>query len=97
MNTTTTPLDPPVPEFETQEQADRYDRWFRAKVQEALDDPRPGIPHDEAMARVDRLVEKKKQATCFRLSGLMRLSMTCLTSTLVSDVKTRLPRRSCAR
>lgn len=21
-----------------------YDRWFRAKVQEALDDPRPGIP-----------------------------------------------------
>ena len=25
-----------------------YDTWFRAKVQEALDDPRPGIPHEEA-------------------------------------------------
>jgi DNA-damage-inducible protein J len=24
-----------------------YDAWFRAKVQEALDDPRPAIPHDE--------------------------------------------------
>ena len=22
-----------------------HDAWFRAKVQEALDDPRPGIPH----------------------------------------------------
>jgi DNA-damage-inducible protein J len=26
--------------------ADEYDAWFRAKVQEALDDPRPGIPGD---------------------------------------------------
>jgi len=24
-----------------------YDKWFRAKVQEALDDPRPPVPHDE--------------------------------------------------
>ena len=53
MTNTTTPLDPLVSEFETQEQADSYDRWFRAKVQEALDDPRPGIPHDEVMARMD--------------------------------------------
>jgi DNA-damage-inducible protein J len=27
-----------------------HDAWFRAKVQEALDDPRPGIPHEEARA-----------------------------------------------
>jgi len=27
-----------------------YDAWFRKKVQEALNDPRPGIPHDEADA-----------------------------------------------
>jgi DNA-damage-inducible protein J len=27
-----------------------YDAWFRAKVQEALDDPRPGIPHEEVEA-----------------------------------------------
>lgn len=23
------------------------DKWFRAQVQEALDDPRPAIPHEE--------------------------------------------------
>lgn len=27
-----------------------HDAWFRAKVQEALDDPRPGIPEDEVAA-----------------------------------------------
>lgn len=27
-----------------------YDAWFRKKVQEALDDPRPGIPHEEVKA-----------------------------------------------
>jgi DNA-damage-inducible protein J len=27
-----------------------YDAWFRAKVQEALDDPRPAIPHDQVEA-----------------------------------------------
>ncbi|WP_233253506.1 type II toxin-antitoxin system RelB/DinJ family antitoxin [Paracoccus binzhouensis] len=28
---------------------DAYDAWFRAKVQEALDDPRPTTPHAKAM------------------------------------------------
>jgi DNA-damage-inducible protein J len=28
-----------------------FDAWFRAKVQEALDDPRPGIPHEEVKRR----------------------------------------------
>jgi hypothetical protein len=46
-------LDPIVSEFETQEQADNYDRWFRAKVQEALDDSRPSVPHDEVMRRME--------------------------------------------
>jgi len=27
-------------------QSAEYDAWFRAKVQEALDDPRPGIPSE---------------------------------------------------
>jgi DNA-damage-inducible protein J len=27
-----------------------YDEWFRAKVQQALDDPRRGIPHEEVEA-----------------------------------------------
>ena len=34
-------LDPRVSEFETEEQAASYDRWFRAKVQASLDDPSP--------------------------------------------------------
>jgi len=42
--------------FETQAQAGSYDRWFRAKVQQALDDPRPGLPHDEAMAKLDAML-----------------------------------------
>jgi DNA-damage-inducible protein J len=35
-----------------------HDAWFRAKVQEALTDPRPTVPHrqvmDEVQARIDR-------------------------------------------
>ncbi|MGO9893969.1 MAG: type II toxin-antitoxin system RelB/DinJ family antitoxin [Bryobacteraceae bacterium] len=27
-----------------------HDGWFRAKVREALDDPRPGIPHEKVEA-----------------------------------------------
>lgn len=42
-------LDPTVSEFETLEKADSYDRWFHAKVQEALDDLRPAIAHDGVM------------------------------------------------
>jgi hypothetical protein len=49
-------LDPIVSEFETQEQAEPYDRWFRKQVQEPLDDPRPTIPHNEAMAEMDRII-----------------------------------------
>jgi DNA-damage-inducible protein J len=28
-----------------------HDAWFRAKVQEALDDLRPGVPHEDVEAR----------------------------------------------
>lgn len=34
-------LDPIVSEFETQERANSYDRWFRAKVQEAMQSNQP--------------------------------------------------------
>jgi hypothetical protein len=56
----TTALDPLVSEFDTEEQAASYDRWFRAKVQKALDDPRPAIPHDQAMKKLDELIEQKR-------------------------------------
>ena len=50
------PLDPIVSEFETQEQADSYQRWFRERVEASLADPRSGIPHDEVMAEMDALI-----------------------------------------
>ncbi|WP_122290527.1 antitoxin, partial [Pseudomonas syringae group genomosp. 3] len=50
-------LDPRVSEFETQEQADNYDRWFRQRIEHSLADPRPQVPHDEAMARVRAMIE----------------------------------------
>jgi len=28
-------------------EAAAYDIWFRAQVQESLNDPRPGVPHEE--------------------------------------------------
>lgn len=58
--TTELTLDPRVSEFETQDQADSYDLWFRAKVQAALDDPRPCIPHDQVMARMDARIAELK-------------------------------------
>lgn len=49
-------LSPIVSEFETEEQAASYDRWFRAKVQASLDDPRPNIPHDQVMAEAEAII-----------------------------------------
>jgi hypothetical protein len=37
---------------------DDYDHWFRTKVQASLDDPRPNVPHDEAMARIRKIIEE---------------------------------------
>lgn len=54
-------LDPIISEFVTEEQATSYDRWFRAKVQASLDDPRPSVPHDEAMARIRATIDAAKR------------------------------------
>ena len=55
---TATPLDPRISEFETQEQADSYDRWFHAKVQEAIDSKKPRIPHGQVMAEMWAAIEQ---------------------------------------
>ena len=57
-------LSPIVSEFETEEEAESYDRWFRAKVQASIDDPRPPVPHDEAMARIRRIIAEKSGGAC---------------------------------
>ncbi len=51
-------LDPIVSEFETQEQADSYDKWFRAKVEKALQEPGASYSHDEVMARMTAIIEE---------------------------------------
>jgi hypothetical protein len=55
-----TVLSPIESEFATTEEAEAYERWFRAKVQESLDDPRPSVPHDQVMAEMRDLLAKKK-------------------------------------
>ena len=36
--------------FELLQSTEAHDKWFRAKVQEALDNPRPPIPHEQVEA-----------------------------------------------
>ena len=40
---------------------DAYDTWFRAKVQEALDDPRPAIPHEEVMRAMQEVIDAHRR------------------------------------
>ena len=47
--------------FELTHDAAEHDAWFRAKVQEALNDPRPGIPHKKVEAHF-----AKRRATALR-------------------------------
>jgi len=48
-------------EFATAEDAEAYDRWFRTRVQEAIDDPHPSIPHDEVMAKMRAIIASKRK------------------------------------
>lgn len=39
-----------------------YDAWFRAKVQEALDDTRPAVPHRAVMDEAQAVIDRKRRA-----------------------------------
>ena len=41
---------------------DAYDAWFRAKVQDALDDPRPAKPQAQVMQEARALIDAKRLA-----------------------------------
>ncbi len=43
-------------------EAGAYAKWLAAEIQESLDDPRPSIPHDEVMARMDDRIARHKKA-----------------------------------
>lgn len=56
-------LSPIESEFASTEEAEAYDRWFRAKVRDSLGDPRPGIPHDQVMAEMDAIIAEAERGT----------------------------------
>lgn len=43
-------------------QAAAHSQWLAAEIQEAINDPRPNIPHDEVMARMDARIARHKAA-----------------------------------
>jgi hypothetical protein len=53
---------PIVSEFESLEQAEAYEAWLRGKVAASLADGKPTIAHDEAMARVRKIIADKRAA-----------------------------------
>lgn len=43
-------------------EAAAYNNWLAAEIQASIDDPRPSIPHDEVMARMDARIARHKVA-----------------------------------
>ncbi|BBV39839.1 MULTISPECIES: type II toxin-antitoxin system RelB/DinJ family antitoxin [Enterobacterales] len=39
-----------------------HDKWFRAKVFEALTDSQPGVPHQQVMDEAQALIDRKRRA-----------------------------------
>ncbi|WP_434405816.1 type II toxin-antitoxin system RelB family antitoxin [Sphingobium sp. DN12] len=56
-----TKLTPIESEFASTEEAEAYDVWFRATVEARMASDQPGIPHDEAMARMQAIIDRRKQ------------------------------------
>jgi len=57
-------------DIETEEQDAQYDDWLRAKVQEAIDDPRPPIAHAAVMAEVRQMIAVAKAKHITRQQSL---------------------------
>lgn len=47
-------------EIYEQQREEDHDQWLRAEVQEALDDPSPCIPHEEAMRTILAAIKTDK-------------------------------------
>lgn len=52
---------PPDIEFLPPEDEAEYDRWFREKVNRALQDKRPSIPHEQVMKELRELILSKRK------------------------------------
>lgn len=53
-------ISPLVSEFETQEQAEKYDRWYREKVEASMNSDRPAAAHDEVMSGARQIIQDAK-------------------------------------
>jgi hypothetical protein len=53
---------PIVSEFDTQEKAEAYAAWLRAKVDASLSDNSPLVPHDEAISAARKIIDKRRGA-----------------------------------
>ncbi|ELY4322902.1 stability determinant [Cronobacter turicensis] len=51
---------PLVFEFETDEQAEQYEQWFREKVEAAAASSQPVTPHEDVMATAREIIEGVK-------------------------------------
>lgn len=56
---TASDFDPP-PHLMSPEDPVEYDAWLRAEVERALADPRPGIPHEEVMRKMQAIIDRRK-------------------------------------
>lgn len=57
----TTKLLPVQSEAENQGQAESYDRWFRNKVESAMDSTKPRIPHKQVIAEMQARLNAKRK------------------------------------
>lgn len=55
-------LDPIVSEFATEEEAEAYEAWFRAQVEEGLRSKGPWISNEEVMREAREIIENAKNA-----------------------------------
>lgn len=62
-------LSPIVSEFETEQQAQAYNAWFAAKVQEALSSKLPRLAHDAALAKVQAELGERRKSRANRSLG----------------------------
>jgi hypothetical protein len=56
-----TKLSPIVSEFASTEEEAAYEQWLREKVAASLADPRPSVPHEEAMRRLQAIIDEKRK------------------------------------
>lgn len=54
-------IDDSAPRNEDAGDANAYDQWFKAQVQKALDDPRPGVSSEDARAYFAKRREALRQ------------------------------------